>query len=122
MFKLKLRKQGGRNDTIFLWSQKAENRDFLQANVGILLFFFQVRERSQVTALSSSQQEQLLRAVEQSDTFHRRMTAHSILYNLHFFLVDCKRVIVNKRATKAREAAGSRLLTAVTFYQQKLKM
>lgn len=84
--------------------------------------FFQVRERSQVTALSSSQQEQLLRAVEQSDTFHRRMTAHSILYNLHFFLVDCKRVIVNKRATKAREAAGSRLLTAVTFYQQKLKM
>uniref|UniRef100_H3CA23 Interleukin-6 n=1 Tax=Tetraodon nigroviridis TaxID=99883 RepID=H3CA23_TETNG len=57
-----------------------------------------VKERGQVTTLSSSQQEQLLRAVDRSDTFHRRMTAHGILYNLHYFLVDCRRVIVNKRA------------------------
>lgn len=68
--------------------------------------------------LSSSQEQQLLRDTSHSDSFHRRMTAHGILYNLHFFLVDCRRVIVNKRAKHRDEAA----MTAATFYQQKLKM
>lgn len=77
---------------------------------GILLL--QVKERGQVTTLSSSQQEQLLRAVDRSDTFHRRMTAHGILYNLHYFLVDCRRVIVNKRAR------AGRALAPVTFQQR----
>lgn len=70
---------------------------------------------------TSSQEEQLLRDIPHSDTFHSKMTAHGILYNLHYFLVDCRRVIVNKRATH-RDAAAGRLMTAVTFYQQKVKM
>lgn len=74
-----------------------------------------------MTRLTSSQEEQLLRDIPHSDTFHRKMTAHGILYNLHYFLVDCRRVIVNKRA-KQREAAAGGLLTAVTFYQQKVKV
>ncbi|XP_056877442.1 interleukin-6 [Takifugu flavidus] len=77
-----------------------------------------VRDRDQVMRLTSSQEEQLLKDTDYPDTFHRKMTAHGILYNLHYFLVDCRRVIINKRA-KHRESAGSRVVTAVTFYHQK---
>lgn len=70
-----------------------------------------MRERNQVMALSSSQEEQLLKDIEQSDAFRRKMAAHAILYHLHYFLVDCRRVIVNKRP-KLRDAAASRLLMA----------
>lgn len=107
------------NKKCIIQSWKANNGHFLKSNVVILLL--QVREHNQVMMLTSSQEEQLLRDINHSDTFHRKMTAHGILYNLHYFLVDCRRVIVNKRA-KHRDAAASRVMTAVTFYHQKLKM
>ncbi|XP_068189631.1 interleukin-6-like [Antennarius striatus] len=47
----------------------------------------------QVSVLTNSQEEQLLRDVNNSDNFHRKMTAHSILYKLHHFLIRGKRVI-----------------------------
>lgn len=40
--------------------------------------------------------QQLLQEMEASDSFHRKMMAHSILYKAHHFLVDGKTVI-NKR-------------------------
>lgn len=60
--------------------------------------------------------QQLLQEMEASDSFHRKMMAHSILYKAHHFLVDGKTVI-NKRE---RSRGGSSRVT-VTFYTQKLK-
>lgn len=57
----------------------------------------QVRDREPVTRLSGGQEEQLLRDVRYPSTFHRKMAAHGVLYSLHYFLVDARRVIVNKR-------------------------
>lgn len=107
---------------------KAKDQMFLNWNVVSLLA--QVRERDQAAPRTSGQEEQqqqVLRDLDQSDTFHKKMTAHGILYHLHYFLVDCRRVIVNKRskpreAEAAAEAAASRVMTAVTFYHQKRKM
>lgn len=87
----------------------------------VLILLLQVRDRDQVMRLTSRQEEQLLKDTDYPDAFHRKMTAHGILYNLHYFLVDCRRVIINKRA-KHRESAGSRVVTAVTFYQQKKRL
>lgn len=75
----------------------------------------QMRASERVTALTSSQEEQLLRDINNPDTFHRKMTAHSILYKLHHFLVDCKRVIINK---KHRGSGVSRVMAPVSFYDQ----
>lgn len=75
-----------------------------------------MRDGEQVTRPSSGQEEQLLRDVSSPNTFHRKMTAHGVLYNLHYFLVDCRRVIVNKRP-RPRVAAD-----AVTFYHQRPRM
>lgn len=78
----------------------------------------QMRDPEQVTALTSSQEEQLLRDINNADTFHRKMIAHSILYRLHFFLVDGKRVVVNKRE-KVRQDVVSR--DPISFYTQMLR-
>ncbi|KAM4539912.1 interleukin-6 [Odontesthes bonariensis] len=50
-----------------------------------------VKKSDRVTALSSSQEEQLLKELNKPDAFHRKMTAHSILCNLRLFLIDGKR-------------------------------
>ncbi|XP_049459106.1 interleukin-6-like [Epinephelus fuscoguttatus] len=55
-----------------------------------------MRNPDQVTALTSSQETQLLKDLDNPSTFHRKMTAHSILRELHIFLLDSKRQI-NKR-------------------------
>lgn len=76
----------------------------------------QMRHAVQVTPLTSSQEQQLLRDLDSSDTFHRKMTAHSILYQLRSFLVDCKNAINKKE--KLRESRANRAMTPVTLYYQ----
>ncbi|XP_068603661.1 interleukin-6-like [Brachionichthys hirsutus] len=63
--------------------------------VGLLITEIEkkMRDPEQVSGLTSSQKEQLLRDVDIADTFHRKMTAHSILYTFHYFLIRGKRVI-----------------------------
>uniref|UniRef100_A0A671WFF8 Interleukin-6 n=1 Tax=Sparus aurata TaxID=8175 RepID=A0A671WFF8_SPAAU len=75
-----------------------------------------MRHAVQVTPLTSSQEQQLLRDLDSSDTFHRKMTAHSILYQLRSFLVDCKNAINKKE--KLRESRANRAMTPVTLYYQ----
>uniref|UniRef100_A0A8C8A2F2 Interleukin-6 n=1 Tax=Oryzias sinensis TaxID=183150 RepID=A0A8C8A2F2_9TELE len=62
---------------------------------GIPLLVAQIKEKmkrsERVPAPSSSQEEQLLKQLDSPDTFQRRMTAHSILSHLRFFLIDGKR-------------------------------
>ncbi|XP_072226185.1 interleukin-6 [Leuresthes tenuis] len=73
------------------------NSPILQmVNPSICLLIPQIRKKmrngDRVTALSSSQEEQLLKELNNNpDAFHRKMTAHSILYNLRLFLIDGKR-------------------------------
>lgn len=61
-------------------------------------------------APTAGQAQQLLKEMEASDSFHRKMMAHSILYKAHHFLVDSKTVIYKKRS---RGGSGR---VAVTFY------
>uniref|UniRef100_A0A8C3AUR1 Interleukin-6 n=1 Tax=Cyclopterus lumpus TaxID=8103 RepID=A0A8C3AUR1_CYCLU len=78
-----------------------------------------MRNPEQVTALTSSQEAQLLGGLDHLDAFQRKMTAHSILRQLHHFLVDSKRAITKRENTKARMA--DRLLAPISFYNQKFK-
>ena len=63
-----------------------------------------MRNSDQVAALSSSQEEQLLKELNNPDAFHRKMTAHSILYNLRLFLIDGKRSFRKWEMPKRRTA------------------
>nr|XP_046274154.1 interleukin-6-like [Scatophagus argus] len=59
-----------------------------------------MRAPGQVIALTSSQDEQQLSHFDSLDSFHRKMTAHAILYHFHYFLVDISRLI--EKAEKPR--------------------
>ncbi|XP_039977788.1 interleukin-6-like [Xiphias gladius] len=52
-----------------------------------------MRNPEQVTVLTGSLEEQLLKDIDNPDTFYRKMTAHSILRHFHDFLRDAKRAI-----------------------------
>ncbi|XP_070703116.1 interleukin-6 [Pempheris klunzingeri] len=67
-----------------------------------------MRNPGRVTALTSSQEEQLLKTLDSPNTFERMMTAHRILYHLHFFILDCKREISKKE--KARSSMAKQTL------------
>ncbi|XP_061598328.1 interleukin-6-like [Cololabis saira] len=54
----------------------------------ILLIKGRMKNGEAVTALTSSQEETLLKELDSPDTFRRRMTAHSVLYFLRPFLID----------------------------------
>ncbi|XP_068432134.1 interleukin-6 [Clinocottus analis] len=69
-----------------------------------------MRNPEQVTALTSSQEAQLLGGLDQRNAFERKMTAHSILRQLHHFLVDSKRAITKREGKKGRQAFGTRQL------------
>ncbi|XP_042292073.1 interleukin-6-like [Thunnus maccoyii] len=56
-----------------------------------------MRHPERVSALTSSQEQQLLKELDNPNTFHRKMTAHCILRQLHYFLRD------GKLALKKRE-------------------
>ncbi|TNN28895.1 Interleukin-6 [Liparis tanakae] len=74
----------------------------------INLIKHKMRNPEQVTALSSNQEAQLLGGLNHLDAFQRKMTAHSILRQLHHFLVDSKRAITKKENGKnVRQAFGT---------------
>ncbi|XP_029298337.1 interleukin-6-like [Cottoperca gobio] len=80
------------------------------SNLLINLTKEKMRNPSQVTALTSIQEVQLLKDLENPNTFQRKMTAHSILRQLHFFLLNGKRVITKKEKTRgsmANESIGN---------------
>uniref|UniRef100_A0A667XXL3 Interleukin-6 n=1 Tax=Myripristis murdjan TaxID=586833 RepID=A0A667XXL3_9TELE len=52
-----------------------------------------MKHREQVRALTSSEEEMLLKEMDNPDVFHRRMTAHSILLKLNEFLIDSKKSV-----------------------------
>ncbi|RVE66966.1 hypothetical protein OJAV_G00112670 [Oryzias javanicus] len=72
-----------------------DNSILRELKPAIPLLVAQIKEKmkrsERVSAPSSSQEEQLLKQLDSPDTFKRRMTAHSILSHLHFFLIDGKR-------------------------------
>uniref|UniRef100_A0A672HIY2 Interleukin-6 n=1 Tax=Salarias fasciatus TaxID=181472 RepID=A0A672HIY2_SALFA len=68
-----------------------------------------MRRGDQVSALTSGQEEQLLREFDTPDRYHRKMTAHSILHHLKVFLADGTRAIFKRE----RAWAGRK---AVTFH------
>ncbi|KAF3707540.1 Interleukin-6 [Channa argus] len=55
-----------------------------------------MKNPERATVLTSSQEEQLLRNIDNPDAFHKKMTAHSILRELHTWLVDGKRAIIKR--------------------------
>lgn len=74
----------------------------------------QMRHPERVSVLNSNQEEQLLRELNNPDTFHRKMMAHSILRQLRFFLLD------GRVAVKRREVANISI-APISFYYQILK-
>ncbi|KAM3858426.1 interleukin-6 [Diretmus argenteus] len=65
----------------------------VKSNSGSLVTLIKekMKHPNQVTALTGSQEEQLLKELDNPDTFRRKMTAYSILYQFHWFLVDGQR-------------------------------
>ncbi|XP_071368620.1 interleukin-6-like [Centroberyx affinis] len=69
-----------------------------------------MKHPERVTAMTSSQEEQLLKELAHPDTFHRKMTAYNILHLLHLFLIDGKRAVVKMdmhRRSLANNILGS---------------
>ncbi|XP_071776241.1 interleukin-6-like [Centroberyx gerrardi] len=69
-----------------------------------------MKHPERVTALTSSQEEQLLKELVNPDTFHRKMTAYNILHQLRLFLIDGKRAVARKevlRGSLANNLLGS---------------
>ncbi|XP_056153952.1 interleukin-6-like [Lampris incognitus] len=66
----------------------------------------QIKEKMEhperIAELSEIQEEQLLQEQASGDTFKRRINAYSILYQLHYFLIDGKRALtkVERRSHK----------------------
>ncbi|KAI4818075.1 hypothetical protein KUCAC02_011440 [Chaenocephalus aceratus] len=68
-----------------------------------------MRNPGQVTALTSSQEVQLLNDLDNPNPFQRKMTAHNILRQLHYFLLKGKRAITKRekiRGTMANNSLG----------------
>ncbi|XP_033182106.1 interleukin-6-like [Anabas testudineus] len=66
-----------------------------------------MKNSERVTALTSVQEEELLKNLNNSkDTYLRKMTAYCILSKLHWFVVDGKRAI-DKREDKAKSRLRS---------------
>ncbi|XP_059205103.1 interleukin-6-like [Centropristis striata] len=79
----------------------------------------EMRNPEAVTALTSSQEVQLLRGLDNPTAFQRKMTAHSILRQLHLFLLRGRRVITKREKSRGRPAF--RTGAPIAFYNQNLK-
>lgn len=73
-----------------------------------------MRNPDAVTAPTSSQEEQLLKDLDNPDPFRRKMTAHSILNHLYDFLIDGKRAIIRKERLRGNRA--NRNVAPVTYF------
>ncbi|XP_051811544.1 interleukin-6-like [Acanthochromis polyacanthus] len=79
----------------------------------------QMKHRERVLALTSTQEEQLLKGLINPDTFQRKMMAHSILHHFHTFLVDAKTSL--NKMEKPRGRLANRGLATISSLQQLLK-
>ncbi|XP_035477094.2 interleukin-6-like [Scophthalmus maximus] len=70
-----------------------------------------MKSPGQVTVLTSSQEEQLVQDINNPDSFHRRMTGHSILQQLHDFLREAK-LAIRKREKSRQMRKGSNMIIA----------
>ncbi|KAM9838264.1 interleukin-6-like [Aulostomus maculatus] len=61
-----------------------------------------MRKPQEVKTLNGSQEEQLLKPLNLLPSFPGKMTAHSILQQLHIFLVDCKHAIDRREMLRGR--------------------
>ncbi|KAM4725132.1 interleukin-6-like [Anableps anableps] len=66
-----------------------------------------MRNADRVVALTSSQEQQMLKELESPDLFHRKMMAYSILSSIGHLLVDCKRSF-RKWETAKRQVVGTK--------------
>uniref|UniRef100_A0A3Q1EMF1 Interleukin-6 n=1 Tax=Acanthochromis polyacanthus TaxID=80966 RepID=A0A3Q1EMF1_9TELE len=78
-----------------------------------------MKHRERVLALTSTQEEQLLKGLINPDTFQRKMMAHSILHHFHTFLVDAKTSL--NKMEKPRGRLANRGLATISSLQQLLK-
>ncbi|XP_041822903.1 interleukin-6-like [Melanotaenia boesemani] len=62
-----------------------------------------MKNSKRVTVLTSSQEEQLLKELDNMDDFRRKMTAHSILHYLRIFLIDGKRSLCKWEMQRRRK-------------------
>ncbi|GAA6234590.1 interleukin-6-like [Lates japonicus] len=65
-----------------------------------------MRNPGQVTVLTSNQEEQLLKDIDSPNSFHRKMTAHSILLQLRNFLRDSLPVVRKRERARVLWPAG----------------
>ncbi|XP_076006166.1 interleukin-6-like [Genypterus blacodes] len=63
-----------------------------------------LKHPEQVEVLSSIQEQQMLGELENHDTFHKKMTAHSVLQKLKYFLIDGKHALARKERANSRTA------------------
>ncbi|XP_040910207.1 interleukin-6 [Toxotes jaculatrix] len=75
-----------------------------------------MRNRELVKPLDSSQEEQLLKELDNPDAYHRKMTAHQILRQLHHFLRDSK-VEIAKREQSRRNVASKIVAPTHSYHQ-----
>uniref|UniRef100_A0A3Q3K8T1 Interleukin-6 n=1 Tax=Monopterus albus TaxID=43700 RepID=A0A3Q3K8T1_MONAL len=98
-------------NNLILLAAKSHSRHLISLIKG------KMRHSERVTALTSSQQEQLLRDIENDTTFHSRITAHSILRQFRNFLVDGKRAICQREMKKCgHRCAAESAVTAFTVF------
>lgn len=62
----------------------------------LILIASQMRNPDQVAALTDRQEAQLLRGLNLPSAFQRKMAAHSVLRQLHYFLLDGRRAIAKR--------------------------
>ncbi|KAM9824102.1 interleukin-6 [Neosynchiropus ocellatus] len=62
----------------------------------------QMRNPESVVMVTSSQEEQLQRELDNPSEFHRKVTAYSLLRELGFFLVDGKRALAKRERFRGR--------------------
>ncbi|XP_058475695.1 interleukin-6-like [Solea solea] len=74
-----------------------------------------MRNPKQVALLTLDQEEQLLRDIYNPSPFHRKMTAHSILRQLHNFLLDGR---VEIRRRERRRRPGKVIAPSYNFLQR----
>uniref|UniRef100_A0A3Q1G5S9 Interleukin-6 n=1 Tax=Acanthochromis polyacanthus TaxID=80966 RepID=A0A3Q1G5S9_9TELE len=72
-----------------------------------------MKHRERVLALTSTQEEQLLKGLINPDTFQRKMMAHSILHHFHTFLVDAKTSL--NKMEKPRGRLANRGLATISI-------
>ncbi|KAM8883019.1 interleukin-6 [Synchiropus picturatus] len=71
-------------------------------SVLIKLMKKKMRNPESVVMLTSSQEDQLLRELDNPSEFHRKVTAYSLLRELGFFLVDAKRALAKRERSRGR--------------------